>query len=63
MRNTKNCRKLYRVFKLDRKTKINGNISGGAKHTHPKITTSTSTKRYNHQNLSYGFGALDAATN
>jgi hypothetical protein len=36
---------------------------GGKKNTHPKITTSTSTKRYNHQNLSYGFGALDAATN
>jgi hypothetical protein len=58
-----NCRKLFRAFRLDRKTKINGNISRCLENIQPTVTTNIFTKRCNHQNLSYGFGAPDVATN
>jgi hypothetical protein len=58
-----NCGKLFRAFRLDRKTKINGAIFGGLGNIHPTVTTNISTKRCNHQNLSYGFRAPDVATN
>jgi hypothetical protein len=62
-KNTMNCRKLFRAFRLDRKTKINGNISRCLENIQPTVTTNIFTKRCNHQNLSYGFGAPDVATN
>jgi hypothetical protein len=63
MKNIKNYGKLYRALRLDMKTRINGNISGGRKNKQPTIGISIFTKRYNLQNLSYGFGAPNAATN
>jgi len=62
MRNTKNCKKLYRVYKLGRKTKTNGNTFGEQQNTQQRTTTNTFTRKYSPQNLSYGFGIPNAAT-
>jgi hypothetical protein len=59
--NNETCTKLYRVFKLDTKTKTNDNISRDQQNTQLIITINIFTDCYNLQNLSCGFGVPDVA--